>query len=586
MEKLILYVRKSTDTEDKQVLSIEAQLNELRKFARDNHLVVIDEMIEKRTAKMPGRPVFNSLLTRIKNGEASGILAWHPDRLARNSVDGGEIVYLVDTGVISRLVFPTFWFEPTPQGKFMLNMAFGQSKYYVDSLSENTKRGLREKVRRGEFPGPAPIGYLNDYRTKTIIPDPELSSVIRQIYEAYASGHYTHREISSLLKEKGITTRTGKPYSYNRTISLLTNPFYYGLFRYGGEIYEGSHKPIIEKSLFDKVQRVLIERGHQYNRKEIKHDLCGLFHCSCGMMITAENKIKVQKNGNRHNYIYYRCSRKSKTIKCKERPIREELLDARLSDFLLEFSPPKAMINFLSDKLEQEATEELASSQVGRSKIEQKLRNIEAKQKILFDSYLEQDIDRETFIEKKSELLNEKKTLSELLKGSNTNQNSWVEPMRNWLNSLGSIYKIAKSDNLVAKKSLALELFGLNLFLTDQHPTLKANRSDGRAGENGLATPAPQAHFRLYSELRSVIKNRSAGEKIEDYSALVPETGLEPARQLAYAPKAYVYTNFTTRAYMYYNTKKPETKISGFDFCEKLNLYFTLIECKGRHAGC
>lgn len=86
MEKLILYARKSTDTEDKQVLSIEAQLNELRKFARDNHLVVIDEMIEKKTAKMPGRPIFNLLLNRIKNDEATGILAWHPDRLARNSV--------------------------------------------------------------------------------------------------------------------------------------------------------------------------------------------------------------------------------------------------------------------------------------------------------------------------------------------------------------------------------------------------------------------------------------------------------------------------------------------------------------------
>ena len=76
MEKYILYARKSTDTEDKQVLSIDAQLAELRRFAKDNQLVVIDELIEKRTAKMPGRPVFNSLLTRIKNGEASDILAW------------------------------------------------------------------------------------------------------------------------------------------------------------------------------------------------------------------------------------------------------------------------------------------------------------------------------------------------------------------------------------------------------------------------------------------------------------------------------------------------------------------------------
>ena len=93
MEKYILYARKSPDTEDTPVMSIAAQLVELRKFAKDNGMVVIDELSEKRTAKMPGRPVFNSMIKRIENGEANGILAWHPDRLARNSIDGGQIVY-------------------------------------------------------------------------------------------------------------------------------------------------------------------------------------------------------------------------------------------------------------------------------------------------------------------------------------------------------------------------------------------------------------------------------------------------------------------------------------------------------------
>ncbi|MFH1955725.1 MAG: recombinase family protein, partial [Patescibacteria group bacterium] len=81
----------------------------------------------------------------MERGEAEGILAWHPDRLARNSIDGGRIIFLIDTGIIKALKSPTFWFEPTPQGKFMLNIAFGQSKYFVDNLSENTKRGLRQK---------------------------------------------------------------------------------------------------------------------------------------------------------------------------------------------------------------------------------------------------------------------------------------------------------------------------------------------------------------------------------------------------------------------------------------------------------
>src|SRR3989344_3394329 len=168
-QKFFLYARKSTDVEDKQILSIEAQLQELRDFAKRENIEIAREFIEKQSAKIPGRPIFNEMMKCIEAGEADSILSWHPDRLARNSIDGGKIIYLLDTNVIVGLKFPSFWFESTPQGKFMLNIAFGQSKYYVDSLSENTKRGLRQKVRRGEYPGLSPVGYINDSRTKTII---------------------------------------------------------------------------------------------------------------------------------------------------------------------------------------------------------------------------------------------------------------------------------------------------------------------------------------------------------------------------------------------------------------------------------
>jgi len=158
--KYFLYARKSTDVEDKQVLSIEAQITELRAFAKQEGLHIAEEFIEKQSAKIIGRPIFNKMIERIENGDANAILAWHPDRLARNSVDGGKIIYLLDGGGLADLKFPQFWCENTSQGKFMLNIAFGQSKYYVDSLAENTKRGLRQKIRRGEYPCLAPIGYV------------------------------------------------------------------------------------------------------------------------------------------------------------------------------------------------------------------------------------------------------------------------------------------------------------------------------------------------------------------------------------------------------------------------------------------
>jgi len=108
---------------------------------------VVKEFYESKTAKEPGREVFNEMLGEIEKGTAQGILAWNPDRLARNSIDGGRVIYLVDTQKIVALKFPTFWFEATPQGKFMLSVAFGQAKYYTDNLRENILRGIRQKIR-------------------------------------------------------------------------------------------------------------------------------------------------------------------------------------------------------------------------------------------------------------------------------------------------------------------------------------------------------------------------------------------------------------------------------------------------------
>ena len=111
IRRFFIYTRKSTDTEDRQVRSIADQLAELRELAKREHLEIVGVFVEKQTAKIPGRPIFNDMLARIEKGEASGILAWHPDRLARNSVDGGKIIYLVDTEKIVGLKFPTFWFD-------------------------------------------------------------------------------------------------------------------------------------------------------------------------------------------------------------------------------------------------------------------------------------------------------------------------------------------------------------------------------------------------------------------------------------------------------------------------------------------
>ena len=261
MLKYFIYCRKSSEDEERQVLSIEAQLTELREFAKQNNLFVAKEFTESQTAKEPGRPIFNTMLSEIEKGNASGILAWNPDRLARNSVDGGRIIYLVDIEKIQSLKFPTFWFEATPQGKFMLSVAFGQAKYYTDNLRENILRGIRQKIRRGELSAKAPLGYFNEPRLRTIEPNKKTFRKVKEVLRTFATGEYTLTKIQSKMFSLGLVGKDGKPLHLSTIQGILKNPFYYGHFLYRGELHQGSHKPMISKKLFDKIQQALKENG-------------------------------------------------------------------------------------------------------------------------------------------------------------------------------------------------------------------------------------------------------------------------------------------------------------------------------------
>src|SRR3990167_8916754 len=351
--RYILYARKSTEEDDRQVLSIEAQLVELQEYAAKEKLEIVASLCEAKTAKEPGRIKFAEMLSFLEQGKADGIISWHPDRLARNSVDGGKIIHFVDKGIIKSLKFPTFWFEPTPQGLFMLNIAFGQSKYFVDSLRENVKRGLRQKIRRGEWPHQAPLGYLNDRNTRKIVVDKEKAPFVKKSFEAYSTGKYTLLQILNFLRENDIRSNTNRPISISMVQNMLTNHLYYGAMIYKGEYHLATHEPLISKKLFDKCKEVMNKRGKQKEIRKHHFAFLGLMKCgSCACSITAEK----QKG---HNY--YRCTKKKGL--CQEKHfLREENLVEQIKTFLQKVSLSSRDTKMVLAELKNDETKEKEKS--------------------------------------------------------------------------------------------------------------------------------------------------------------------------------------------------------------------------------
>jgi len=200
-------------------------------------------------------------------------------RLARNSVDGGQIIYSIDINKIVSLRFPTFWFEPTPQGLFMLQVAFGQSKYYSDNLSENVKRGIRQKLRRGEWPGLAPFGYVNNPKTRTIEPEPTKSRCVTKAFEEFSQGRHTLESLGQRLSFWGVVSGTGKPICKATLQRMLTNKVYLGIIVHNGESYEGGFPAIVSRATFEAVQKVLKQRARpRKSKKRHNFPICGTFN--------------------------------------------------------------------------------------------------------------------------------------------------------------------------------------------------------------------------------------------------------------------------------------------------------------------
>ena len=463
--KFFLYARKSTEDDDRQVMSIEAQLFELREFAHRENLEILQEFTESKSAKTPGREVFGEMMTRIERGEANGILAWHPDRLARNSIDGGRVIYAVDTRKIVSLRFPQFWFEPTPQGLFMLQVAFGQSKYYSDNLSENIKRGIRQKLRRGEWINHAPFGYENNPRTRRIEPHQTNARIVKLAFDEYASKAHSLVSLGVFLADLGVVSKHSTPLARATVKRLLTTRAYLGFVRHKGEWFPGNFEPLITPELFEKVQKIVVSKERPRKRKQ-KHDFpfTGLFRCAeCSSMISAQ--WTTGKSGGR--YRYYRCSKKRGH--CSQPYIQESELAEKIRSQLEKMALADKYTGWMLNCVDEWERDEKVASTTDIQNLSSKIQASEERMEKLVSAYLDNDIPKPIYLKRKDENMRLLASLQQQKKDFENGKKKWVEPLREWILDTKQASFLANADDLPQIKAFVQKV-GTNPILSGKSP--------------------------------------------------------------------------------------------------------------------
>jgi DNA invertase Pin-like site-specific DNA recombinase len=486
------YYRKSTDTEDKQILSLPDQKRVIKDFAPSKNLYIPRKFNfeESKSAKSPGRPVFNHTVELLKQGKAKGVVAYKSDRLTRNFTDLGTLVDLIESGVE---VWATDYgqYKNTANDKMMLAMNTVMAKRKVDDLSEDTKRGLEMKITIQEWPGVAPLGYLNinpegriagkqfdrkiqrmlddlDRPLERIEPDPTRAHFIPKAFNLYLSGQYSLKTLSIKLTEDGLTTRKDGPITKTTLENILKNSFYYGVMDYKDKLTPGRHQPLIAKALFDVVQDKLSSRS-PFQAQPQKHifDYSNLLHCGeCGCLITAEKKVKKQKNGNVHKYIYYHCTHSKK---CSQKGcIEQKELEKQLRTIFKQFAISNQIASFVQAKLAELFEEDIRYQQTSENALKTHLIELKAEKKKLYRKIVNDKIqDRKMIEELKQDIEKEIAQAEEKLENITRHTKDYLEQSSNLLYLAKHAHKLFLRGTR-EQKHILLNCVASNLLLRDK----------------------------------------------------------------------------------------------------------------------
>lgn len=472
MEDHVIYARKSTESEDKQVLSIDSQIQELQLVARKRGLNVAEVLTESKSAKAPGRPIFGTLMKRVHRGEIAGVLCWKMDRLARNHFDTGQVLQALADGKLPMVITSDRTYTADGNDRFLGNFELGMATKYIDDLRQNVKRGNRARFQRGWPNFRPPHGYMEDPRTKTVVRDPERWDLVKKMWNELLSGRMRPIQILRAARDEwGFrtrkTTRTGgRALSASQLYRLFANPFYMGKIQLtSGESYPGAHEPMITSVEWDRAQAII---GRPGKARPAKHEFtyAGLLRCGrCESILTPEAHMKP--SGNR--YVYYRCHGPSRFKPCREPALPEATLEATILMHLQKSAIDQEAAEWFEDNVGAMVKTDAGQLRTAKESLQKALQAASAENEALLNLRLRGQVDDETYDRKRLEIADKQTTLRLKLEERQLSEDDLLSRLQQILNfSLTAPLVFAKAGPV--QRRLIAEATTSNWRVTDRKP--------------------------------------------------------------------------------------------------------------------
>ncbi|MEI6462976.1 MAG: recombinase family protein [bacterium] len=454
--KYFLYCRKSQESEDRQSLSLPAQVTEMSEYARNNSLNIVHVYIESKSARFPNkRLLFSEMIGKIQNGEADAILCYHTNRLSRNPEEAGKIMQMISDGIIKEIRTANETISWENANDILLGVQFGTNSQFSKDLSRVTKRGTREKIRRGEWPTLAPLFYINyeDKGVKNIKPDPSNSQVYSNWIDKVIYQKLNIPEAVSLLNELGVRSRKGKMLANSTVHEVLRNPIYCGMIKYKDyEVTKGTFPALISEEKWNELQIVLNDRTKP-NKSKWNHKYKRIMRCGkCGLMVTGYTKVK--KSGKA--YTYYSCTKRNGD--CGNPPITEDKLEKQVLDNLSKIELNRTIIDSLKtliiEKLDKESSFEVQK----RKSIESSILMNSNKLDRLLHMRMDNELTIDEYASEKKKILEENVKLEESRSAVVYNRTSLRNQLELFFESCLEIGKLFTNGTIEEKRAIIYEV--------------------------------------------------------------------------------------------------------------------------------